>query len=184
MKNLKHLLFLSILCSLVFFSSFKSTLSTNTNEKISTDPVVEFKKYLKDHFESYKTDPIEELALLAGGWVMQKYSLEGEYSFDVQTTNSLVKPIIGNCDFTLKRSMTAFHMNKESAMNDKKYRKLEPRDYIKHRHTYYFQDEKWIVDTREFKLELGSEVYWLDCNEIIEDKGDGRTTNLHRCHEN
>src|SRR5690554_4483091 len=111
-------------------------------EKSSDDPVLEFEKLLSEHFESYKIDPREGVAKLGGGWVKEQYSFEGEYSYDIQTTNSLISPYKGICEFTLKRSYTDFHKSKEDALLDKKF--INSDEKI-HRHYYLFQKGKWVV---------------------------------------
>ena len=160
---------------LLFISLFLS--SSFAIEKSSDDPVLEFEKYLRDHFESYKINSRERVTKLGGGWVKEQYSLEGEYSYDVQTTNSLISPYKGICEFTLKRSYTDFHKSKESALLDNKFINSDEK---KHRHNYLFQKGKWIVSERKNK----GYSKWYDCNEIIQSGENKNTTNIHGCWEN
>ncbi len=162
--------------TLFFFLLFSLCYAQNDNLVSEADPVKSFKTYITKHFESYKVDNRERLAKLGGGWAMQYYEPSEEYNIDVQTTNSLISPFIGICEFTLTRNYTGFHSSKEEAKKDGKFRKSDRRNHI---HKYAFQEGKWVVTSRRSQKYDNS----YDCNEAIkggEQKGD---TNHYGCWE-
>jgi hypothetical protein len=107
---------------------------------------------------------------MGGGWVKEVYEADPDYKIDIQTTNSLITPYLGYCEFSLVRHHTSFHENKEDARKDDNFTESET---VKHKHTYAFQDYKWIVKAREHYWTAEEE--WDDCNEVIttgENKGE------------
>jgi hypothetical protein len=163
MKNIK---FIPIAFILLCLSSFK----LNNNEDI----VASFENLLKNHFDSYISNPREKTDQLGGGWVQAKYKLSGEYKYDVQQTSSLVSPYTGYCEFSLKRSYTDFHKTKDDALLDTIFIKS---DEVIHKHYYSYQKGKWKISKREHKGYTG----WYDCNEVL--KKDN-SSNIHGCWEN
>lgn len=160
---MKKILSLGILFILMSFS--------NNNEVVS-----KFEKLLKTHFESYKTNPREKITKLGGGWAKVRYSLDGEYKYDVQTSNSLISPYVGNCEFKLKREYTKFHQTKEEAKSDSEFVNS---DALLHKHYYSYTKEKWNITKRE------NEGYksWYDCNEKISIGENQGSENIHGCWE-
>lgn len=152
------------------------------------DPVSMFKRYISKHLNSYSKNKRERMARLGGGWVKEYYEPEQGYSFDVQKTSSLVTPYTAFCEFVLVRHFTDFHTTRESAIQDSNFIKT---DKLKHRHTYGFQEGKWIVTSRfhqmfipaQFKDISTLDEEWFDCNQVIP-KGENKgATNIKGCWE-
>ena len=160
---LKKIISLSFLMILMSFNS-------------RNEAVLKFEKLLENHFQSYKTNQREKLTKLGGGWVKEHYSLDGEYKYDVQTTNSLITPYTGTCEFNLKRQYTKFHQTKDEAQNDFDFVNS---DLKLHNHFYSYTKEKWIISKRE------NEGYkkWYNCNEKILDGENKDSENINGCWE-
>ncbi|MFZ2866030.1 MAG: hypothetical protein WA440_14855, partial [Ignavibacteriaceae bacterium] len=145
------------------------------------DPLNTFKEFIGNHLDSYKKDKRKRITLLGGGWVNLYYEPESTYKIDVQKTNSLVTPNTGFCEFTLIRHFTAFHKNKSDAINDTVFIKS---DKTIHRHHYGFQDNKWVVTSREHMM-ISSILNndWYDCDEIVQEGEQKGITNIYGCWE-
>ena len=143
---------------------------------IDNEVVTKFEKLLNNHFESYKINPREKISKLGGGWVKERYSLDGEYKYDVQTSNSLVSPYVGYCEFKLKREFTNFHQSSYEAKNDFDFVNSDTKT---HKHFYSYTKEKWNITKRE------NEGYksWYDCNEKILSGENIDSENIHGCWE-
>lgn len=146
-----------------------------SNDK--NEVVEQFENSLKEHFMSYENDPRIQITKLGGGWVKEKHSIENDYSYDVQETNSLISPYKGVCEFTIIRSFTDFHGTKEAAKADNNFIKSNKKTHL---HQYLYQKGKWVVSSRKNKGDFGS---WFDCNEIIQTGENKNTTDLHGCWE-
>lgn len=140
--------------------------------------VTSFREYLARHLASYKTNNRQTVTLLGGGWVTEFYKPKDETAIDVQTTNSLVSPYLAVGEFNLVRYRTAFHKTKEEAAADNNY---VANDETKHRHTYAYQDGKWVPKTRQNYLAILNS--WSDCNEVIKTGPNIGATNIHGCWE-
>ncbi len=77
-------------------------------------------------------------------------------------------------EFNLVRYRTAFHKTKEEAAADNHY---VANDETKHRHTYAYQDGKWVPKTRKNYLAILNS--WSDCNEVIKTGPNIGATNIH-----
>jgi len=178
--NAKNLLgYIVIIFISIAFIDCSDKVKENKSENI--DPVKTFKEYVTNHLDSYKKDKRESVTLLGGGWVNEYYEPENAYKIDVQKTNSLVTPYTGYCEFTLVRHFSSFHKIKEDATIDTVFIKS---DKTIHRHHYGFQDNKWIVTSREHKMISSVMDYgWNDCNEIIQEGEQKGLTNIFGCWE-
>ena len=165
----------------IFFSLLKCSEEVKENKAENIDPVKTFKEYISKHLDSYKYDKRERITLLGGGWVSLHYEPEYSYKFDVQKTNSLVTPYTGFCEFTFTRHFTAFHKNKEDAPKDTIFVKS---DKTIHRHHYGFQENKWVVTSREHKM-ISSvmDFDWNDCDEILQEGEQKGLSNIYGCWE-
>ena len=64
------------------------------------------------------------------------------------------------CEFTLIRHSTALHATKEEAEKDDDFVRV---DLAKHKHTYAYQDARWVPTSRQNYNELLSA--WFDCDD-------------------
>jgi hypothetical protein len=139
-----------------------------------------FKDMISRHISSYKTDKRVQVSKFGGdyGWAKKFHEALDGYRFDVRKTNSLVTPYIGELLFDIKRGKTAFHNTREKAENDDT---PISQSIIKHKHTYAFQNGKWIVKSRRHYSEFLNK--WVDCNQIITQGENKGQTNLYGCWE-
>jgi hypothetical protein len=79
---------------------------------------------------------------------------------DVQRTASLVSPYIGTLEFKLVNHYTAFHKTRKEAEADSTFVNSKA---IIHKHTYAYQDGKWVPKTRKHEDYGGM----YDCDEVI-----------------
>lgn len=159
-----------VICVFILLSSFQFE---------NNDVVAKFEELLKDHFDSYTENPREQLALLGGGWVKERFSLEGKYEYDIKSSSSLISPYEGECIFILKKEFTKFHKSKEEALFDNEFTQ---ETYTKHKHLYLYKKDKWIIDKRQ-NTSIGNTRGWYDCNEIIKSGEDEGKSNIHGCWE-
>ena len=174
----------------IFIFTFISFAQESTST-INVDPVKSFKEYIKNYFESYKSNNREQITKLGGGWVKECYEPDYDYKIDVQKTNSLMTPFIGICEFTLIRRITNFCTSKEDAESDNLFVKSDKRNHI---HNYGFQDGKWIVTSRKNQSPSLAKLInpmtnsatldqWNDCNEVIKYGELKGASNIHGCWE-
>ncbi|HSP83784.1 MAG TPA: hypothetical protein VLN72_08620 [Gillisia sp.] len=142
------------------------------------NPVLEFRNKLEYLFKSYDNNPGVEVKKLSGGWVKEYYRIEGNYSYDVQKTKSLVSLYKGICEFIIIRSFTDHHKSKEAAESDNDFSNSCE---ISHRHIYLYQNGKWVVSERKNKSNYTS---WYDCNEAITLGENENSTNIQGCWDN
>ncbi len=170
-------IFLFVVCSFVFI---QCTDHSKENKLENIDPISSFKELITNHLNSYKNDKREKIVLLGGGWVKEYYDPENDYKIDIQKTNSLITPNTGYFEFTLTRHYTAFHKNKNDAMNDTIYLKS---DKTIHKHRYGFQENKWVVTSREHQRIDSLLPDWYDCNEILQEGEQKGMSNIEGCWE-
>ena len=168
--------------SIVFVSLILLQCSEQTKENHpeQIDPAKTFKEFITKHLDGYKNHRRERVTLLGGGWVNEYFEPEKSYKIDVQKTNSLITPFTGFCEFTLTRHITAFHKSKDAAALDKIVIKS---DQTVHKHYYGFQENEWIVTSREHQKISTSPSNWYDCNEILQAGEQKGLTNLEGCWE-
>ena len=180
MKNKQSMI---VFLSLIVFSFILLQCSENRkSDKVENiDPVKTFKDYITKHLSSYKQDKRENITLLGGGWVRLYYEPESNYKIDVQKTNSLVTPYTGYCEFTLTRHFTTFYKNKEDAAKDSIFIKS---DKTIHRHHYGFQENNWVVTSREhMMISSVMDNDWYDCNEVLQEGIEKGKSNIFGCWE-
>ncbi|TCL32201.1 hypothetical protein EV210_12321 [Anaerospora hongkongensis] len=164
---------LSILLAL--FICFNINLAFASTEQ---DILAEFKQLAKAHMESYKTDSREKITfapketipgtkfITEARWIKDKYIVHEDYKIDVQKTNSLVSPYIGVLVFKLDRYVVTSYISKEDA-EKKEYPPIDLRWQTEHKHTYAFQDGKWITTERKSRYPLMYDVpsmqEWKSC---------------------
>jgi hypothetical protein len=132
-------------------------------EKTDRDAIVaSFKQYIKDNADSYKTNPREHVvqSSLDSHWRKLSFSFEPDYSIDIRTTDSLISPYLGICEFVIVSHTTAPHSSEAEAEKDNNF--IEDRD-VKHRHEYAFHDGHWVPVSRKQYQPLLSE--WFDCDD-------------------
>jgi len=179
LKTNKFLKYFSII--FISFSILNCSEEVKENKAENVNPVETFKEYISEHLDSYKKDKRGRITLAGGGWINLHYEPDNNYKIDVQKTNSLVTPYSGFCEFTLNRRFTAFHKNKENASKDSIFIKSIT---IIHRHNYGFQENKWIVTSREHKM-ISSlmDFDWNSCDEVLQEGEQKGLSNLHGCWE-
>lgn len=124
------------------------------------DAVVKsFKEYIKGYMQSYETDERQRTEKLGGGWAKLEFRPEPDYKIDVTATNSLLSPYAGVCEFTMVRRWTDFHATKEEADKDGN---LIHSSSMKHRHTYAFQDGRWVPTLRQNHESFLNK--WFNCD--------------------
>ena len=74
---------------------------------------------------------------------------DGNYTIDVEKTNSLITPYIGTAMFYYTKVSTQSYKDKESALNDDKY---VNKDIIYFKVIYSYQDDKWAFKKVMVKL--------------------------------
>ena len=167
---------LGLTARILMFFCFTIFLITPVLAIDETQVVESFQKAINEHFTSYDTDGRERVAQLGGGWVKERFKPMENYKVDVQRTNSLVSPYIAICEFTLVRAMTKFHKLKIDAENDNSFIKSDSRI---HKHTYAYQNGKWVVTDRKNK----GRQDWYDCNEVVSTVENAGAANIHGCWE-
>ncbi|HEV3275891.1 MAG TPA: hypothetical protein VG860_03670 [Terriglobia bacterium] len=121
--------------------------------------VASFKDYIANNIKSYETDRREHVrrmpavpgiegvhAGLPAGWVRMYWEAQTDYSIDLRSTDSLISPYLGICEFTLVYHQTARHDTKEAAEKDDNF---VDSSVTKHKHTYGYQDGKWVPTSRQ-----------------------------------
>lgn len=138
------------------------------DQKAERDAVVKsFKQYIESYIQSYKTDNHERVHKAVAGWVRGYYLPDRNYNIDIRSTDSLISPYTGICEFTLVSHWTDFHKTKEEAERDDNFIRVES---DKHRHTYAFQDGHWVPTLRQYYWPFEHE--WLNCDECIVKTGE------------
>jgi hypothetical protein len=140
--------------------------------------VASFKEFITKHIASYKTNRRERVLKFGGGWAKRFIEAEADYNIDIQTTTSLVSPYVGVCEFSLKEHLSMFHPNKNDALQDDK---PATSTSTKHKHTYAYQDGKWVIKTRLHYSDVSDK--WLDCNEVIPEGENKGQSNIFGCWE-
>jgi len=146
------------------------------DQKPERDAVVKsFKQYIKDYVDSYKTHKRVRFLAKENGGVKADFEPDQNYSIDVKTTDSLISPYIGVCEFTMMIRTTAVHTTIEEAEKDNNFIHVET---LKHRHTYAFQEGHWVPTLRQNYWDYYHE--WHSCDECNagEPKND-----IHGCWE-
>lgn len=156
---------------LLFIFGVTSNISINNDEIVK-----KFESQIHEYIESYQTDPRMKVSKLGGGWAKQKYFIDGQNKYDVQTTNSLISPYNAYFEFNLKRLRTDFHETKEDAMQDTIF--VDSITII-HKHLYSYIKDKWVIESRKHQGYFG----WNDCNEIISTGENKDQKNIHGCWE-
>lgn len=118
----------------------------SVSDQSDADIVKSFKGYAADFIASYKTDRREYVGKLGGGWAKIYFEPSLDYGVDVRKTDSLVSPYVGVLEFTLIRHFTKFHPSESDAEADNSFVQTTSTN---HRHTYAFQDNKWVPKSRE-----------------------------------
>jgi hypothetical protein len=145
-----------------FFIIFGSCLAIGQDGDNEKQVVESFTRYVQQHFASYESNRRERTSKLGGGWVKSYYQPEkSSADIDVQKTASLVSPYVGILEFQLIRHDTAFHKSRAEAERDSAF---VTSSSITHKHTYAYQDGKWVPKTRK-NVGFGGRLY--DCDEVI-----------------
>lgn len=139
------------------------------DEKAEREAVVSsFKQYVKDYVDSYKTDRREQVHDIqgrlgnTGTWVIGSFGpVRDGYSIDIRKTDSLISPYVGVLEFELVGHETRVHASKEEALADNDFGPETEGFVIEHRHTYAFQDGKWVPKSRQRYDGIDKE--WEDC---------------------
>lgn len=166
----------------MIFGCFVLALSTVSNAQDKEDKsaiLKALKSRVERHMTSYATDHRSTVSMFGEGkWVRSWYDLDPAYSFDVQSTNSIVSPYTGFVEFTLTMNLSdAFPTREEVPQDAPKTRSR----LAKHKHVYAYQDGQWVSTSRQhFDLTLGK---WFDCNEVIESGANKGNTDLFGCFE-
>ena len=174
--NGRFLIVALVVPALVLFNSRIAFSADDTDKEKAI--VASFKKVASEHIKSYEKENRERLALLGGGWVKEKYEAQDKYEIDVEATKSLISPYIGTFEFSLKAKITNFHSTKEDAQKDNNFVKST---FLKHKHTYAYQDDKWVVKSRKHYDDFFHK--WNDCDEVIKGGPEKGTTNIFGCFE-
>lgn len=157
MKNIYKLVLIALAVSLLI-GSFVFAQNQVAEQKAA---VKSFKQYIENFMQSYEEGKHERVRRgYPNMWYKEDFSLKGNYSIDVRSTNSLIFPIKGFCEFTLVRHSTAWHLSKENAESDNNFVLTQPP--VKHRHTYAFQDGHWVPILRQH---YSFENEWMNCDD-------------------
>ena len=158
MRIIKELKFMIKKIALLLFLviSFNTGLVFAATEQEVVD---EFKQLAKEHIESFKADN-EKITFMPretfgrsnytaeARWIKDKYIIHNDYQFDVQKTNSLISPYTGVLIFKLDRYVVLSYISKDDVeKND--YEPFNLNNQTEHKHTYAFQDGKWVVKERQ-----------------------------------
>lgn len=148
--------------------------STNPDKEV----VDSFKTYVHRHLASYERNHHERATKLGGGWVNEYFEPDlDSTSIDVQRTSSLVSPYIGKLEFRLVRHYTAFHRTRGEAASDSKFLRS---DVALHKHSYAFQDDRWVPKVRKY---VGPEEDEYNCDETIRVGENAGERDIHGCLE-
>jgi type II secretory pathway pseudopilin PulG len=130
------------------------------DQKSEREAVVKsFKQYIKDYMDSYKTDKRERVQEFGAGWAKEYFAPDSNYGIDVKATDSLISPYSGVCEFTIMRRWTAYHVTKEDAEKDNNFINAQS---VKHKHTYAFQEGRWVPSGRQYHSDFPYK--WYDCD--------------------
>ena len=148
--------------------------------------VSSFKDLAAHHIASYDRNQHARVRLLkskGNRWVRQWYTAEPNYSVDVQTTTSLVSPYIGIFQFTLRCHWSADWATREEAERDTTS-KEECFPNV-HRHTFAFQDGKWVPTERKSHVWGTVHNGWTDpsYNRDCDEPSEDGTTDVFGCVE-
>jgi hypothetical protein len=146
-----------ILIFTLVFETFIIAQPSKYETKILTD----FENYIATHINSYLTNNREFTSNSGNDWFYCYYESLPNYSYDLSTTNSLVTPFNGYLEFTLIKWRTKSCKSKEEAENDESISIHEIRI---HKHTYGYQNSKWVILSRENKLTTDKINKWFDCD--------------------
>lgn len=152
------------------------------NQQSAPDFVSSFKEIAAKHIASYQTDHRVSVGEFGNParWRREWFDVEPKYAVDVQSTNSLISPYVGVFEFRLRRYLSKMWDRKEDAEKDTTPTNVS---LVKHRHTFAYQDKKWVVTKREhFNEELSpvdSLNTWRDCEEVLPNG----QTNIFGCFE-
>ncbi len=166
---------LALLAGSCLATSLRAFSQTSTTTKAV---VASFKAYTAKHTASYRTDRRPRVSKLGGGWAKLSYEAKPDYTIDVRATDSLISPFIGICEFMLIESRSELFSTRRDAESASV---LGNRREIKHRHTYAYQEGKWIPRTRQHHSPFLGE--WFDCNEVISEGENKGETNIMGCFE-
>lgn len=147
----------------------------------SPEIVSSFKEIAARHVSSYQNDHRVRVALFGRDrWRREWFDAEPKYSVDVQSTNSLISPYVGIFEFRLRRYLSKMWDTKEQAEKDTT---SEAIFLVKHKHTFAYQDKKWVATERKHFQEepkVLADDQWWNCDETLPD---GKT-NISGCFEN
>src|SRR6266568_6951357 len=160
------------------FIVFASTVALGQTASSDTQALESFKRYIHQHLASYERNRRERVTKLGGGWVKEYYEPDtNSASIDVERTSSLVSPYTATLDFRLIRHYTTFHKSRAEATTDSSFLKS---DAVTHKHTYAYQDEKWMPKIRKY---VGYEGELYDCDEVITAGDNAGEHDIHGCLE-
>lgn len=150
--------------SIATFVILGNCLALGQDASSDKQVVESFKEYVQRHLASYESNRRERITKLGGGWVKMYFKPDlGSAAIDVQKTTSLVSPYIGTLEFQLVHYYTAFHTTRKEAEADFAFVNSKA---ITHKHSYAYQDGKWLPKTRKYTIVDYGE--WK-CDEIDRD---------------
>jgi predicted choloylglycine hydrolase len=129
----------------------------NYETKIKTD----FENFVAKHISTYQTDNREYTTNRGKDWFYSYYDCLPQYSYDLVSTNSLVTPFRGYLEFTLFKWQSNPCVSEEEAENDSSISVYEERT---HKHWYGYQNDNWVVLSRENKQTGGKDDNWYECD--------------------
>ena len=124
-----------------------------------------FNKAVSDYIPSH-IDPREPRIYGNGsgscGWIKQYFRASTDYSIDVRRTDSIISPYIGTVQFAVSNYKSACHKTREEAEKDNRLETdcSTQTDCSTHKYTFAYQDEKWVIKSRELKFKSDE---WYPC---------------------
>jgi hypothetical protein len=140
-----------------------------------------FKKLVRHHADSYKSNGRVHVTKLGGGWAKERLTIDpASMKFDVEKTASLVSPFVGTLAFTLNRSHSAFHPTEDEAAADSVF---THEDRTVHKHVFAYQDYQWQPTSRQYQHVGGSLDGYYPCDELLLKEEKPSAKDIHGCLE-
>lgn len=140
---------------LIFILVPDSTFATSDEEQIK----LAFQDLAKKHVEGYKEDPrilVYDISAFSPGvqadWRKSKCVVTGDYTYDIQKTDSSTKPYTAFLIYQMYTYVTPAQPTKEIAEKCDTYEEnKKPGVY---RISFYYQNGKWIPEKYESQMQV------------------------------
>jgi hypothetical protein len=160
-KTLPNLLACLLLLLFEFGCAQKQSEPKSEQETV----LATFKQTINDYLKSRKAPDsvFESFDDHTKSWKKMHHELDSESAkFDVKKTDSLVSPYVGVLEFVVHERQSPRYSSENSARQATEF----PKTYnMQHRHTYSYQDGKWVLKSKECDAGMG----WNPCGDYGED---------------